>query len=117
MSNQESYKSRFQKISITHIHRKEIKGKSIFFFRMNHLSSYVLRMMRDLHSKLDLGKQDNNKKNENDMILQGSHKMRSSLREVMREIVVVVKWNDAWSKEKKLDSIKDLLFYLHICLA
>ena len=52
------------------------------------------------------------------MILQGSHKMRSSLREVMREIVVVVvvKWNDAWSKEKKLDSIKDLLFYLHICL-
>ena len=52
------------------------------------------------------------------MILQGSHKMRSSLRdEVMRkEVVVVVKQNGAWSKEKKLDSIKDLLFYLHICL-
>ena len=87
VSNQESYKSSFQKISITHIHRKEIKGKSIFFFRMNHLSSYVLRMMRDLHSKLDLCKQGNNKKwkwydfagfSQNEIIFEGGNERNSS---------------------------------------
>ena len=58
------------------IHSPKIKEK-VFFLRMNHLSSYVLRMMKDLHSKLSFSKQGNNKKLD-DMILQGYHKMRSS---------------------------------------
>ena len=38
------------------IHSPKIKEK-VFFLRMNHLSSYVLRMMKDLHSKLSFSKQ------------------------------------------------------------
>ena len=70
MSNQEScQKYSFQKISVTNVLKLVLKisltkdqRKKYFCFHMNHLSSYVLRMMRDLHSKLDLSKQGNNKK-------------------------------------------------------
>ena len=47
--NQET-KNGFQKLVLL-IHSPKIKEK-VFFLRMNHLSSYVLRMMKDLHYKL-----------------------------------------------------------------
>ena len=68
-------KNGFQKLVL--LIRSPKDQRKVFFLRMNHLSSYVLRMMKDLHSKLSFSKQGNNKKLD-DMILQGYHKMRSS---------------------------------------
>ena len=116
VSNQESYKSSFQKTSITHIHRKEIKGKSIFFFRMNHLSSYVLRMMRDLHSKLDLCKQGNNKKwkwydfagfSQNEIIFEGGNERNSSSSSKMEWCMV--KGEETWFNQRSFVLFAHLL--------
>ena len=125
MSNQEScQKYSFQKISVTNVLKLVLKisltkdqRKKYFCFHMNHLSSYVLRMMRDLHSKLDLSKQGNNKKwrwydfagfSQNEIIFEGGNERNSSSCSSKMEWCMV-KGEETWFNQRSFVLFAHLL--------